>query len=413
MATVTIPPEGSVEKIRLRSELEMKQEIVDIPELEEVIRDLNLQVNNDAQRRRMLAENLRITERTIPTVARAVNLAVSITHIKQDVEAYVCNQPGIQATCYLTDEENTLILEFTSGLVEKLSYREFLFVIGHELGHELFNPGLPAPVAIAEDQRVDLAQTIKVLSWARRVELSVDRVGLLCCQDINSAAAALMKLSSGLSGSFIEPDIDDFFSQMNDIRARSERVLDSSDWMSTHPFIPIRVVALHHFWESQLLTGLIGHSPAVLTTEEMDEKVEALLQVMEPDTAAASNTAAKDCILWGGYRIAASDGDIDLSEHISIRSIVDYKDAQEAEAKIRESKNPLPLIRRKFRAAARKCLELTPAERFALVEKMVVVAGADSEIKKKERKTLQRIGEALKVKEELMDRILPMDTDTP
>jgi uncharacterized tellurite resistance protein B-like protein len=240
-------------------------------------------------------------------------------------------------------------------------------------------------------------RALQLMSWSRRAEISADRVGLLCCQEIHVATTALIKLSCGLTESLVKFNADDYVSQMQDIEVLSESVQDTQDWFSSHPFNPLRVVALHYFWESKLLTELLEHSPANIPTGEMDEKIDALLEFMEPEMVGADKNAAMACLLWGGYWVAASDGHIDLSESMSIRNMTDAQAIQKAEAEIKSSSSPLALIEKRFQQAAKRCLRMPPSERHALVQRLIVVARADKQLREEEKAVLRRVCEALEI----------------
>lgn len=97
--------------------------------------------------------------------------------------------------------ENFRII-LTSGAIDLLDETEQLFFLGHELGHNLCGhkpyqmllESLYLPMAEIQNVKV-WATIIKVplLDWYRKCDLTADRMGLLCCQDLNAALRTMIK----------------------------------------------------------------------------------------------------------------------------------------------------------------------------------------------------------------------------
>ena len=74
---------------------------------------------------------------------------------------------------------------------------EVAFVIGHEIGHAIFeHHKLPVHGILANDDRLKPQDTLQVLRWSRMAEISADRVGLIGCQSLQHAFGAKIVLSS-------------------------------------------------------------------------------------------------------------------------------------------------------------------------------------------------------------------------
>lgn len=92
----------------------------------------------------------------------------------------------------------------TSGTIDLLTPGERDFMIGHELGHimcghkpyQMLLETLYSPIMNQLDT-FNIANIIKMplLEWYRISHLTADRVGLLCCQDINVAIKTMMKMA--------------------------------------------------------------------------------------------------------------------------------------------------------------------------------------------------------------------------
>jgi uncharacterized tellurite resistance protein B-like protein len=403
------PGKKAVSQIRFESERRAFEELQHDPEIQQRADELKKRDETEANRRRLLAGGLRITDRIIPSLVETVRWAQDVTGLQDsDVEIYVCDDARQNATCIDMGEVQFSLL-LTSSLVEKMGERELIFVIGHELGHASFgHHALPVRAMLTKSRGIPGNQAMRLMSWSRRAEISADRVGLLCCQNVHVATTSLIKLSCGLTESLAQFNVEDYVSQMRDIQALSDSVHDARDWFSSHPFNPLRVAALHYFWESTLLTELLGRSPALMPMEKVDEKINELLEFMEPETAEANKDAAAACLLWGGYWVAASDESIDALESTSIRKMIDEQAVQQADREIERASDPSALIEEKFRQAAKGCMRMPPHERHALVQKLIVVAQADKHLAEEEKAVLRQVCEALEVNPLFVEQMLLM-----
>lgn len=175
---------------------------------------------------------------------------------------------------YVTKVSEPHFLVLTSSLLELYENRpnELKFIIGHELGHlkcrHLHGLAFARSVlALLSKLTIDekLFSVLPplglgfLLSWSREAELSSDRAGLLCCQDIQTATQALMRLKHGLQpdSPWLNPEYPDFDSGMNlknVERWENEPFVNFLQLLkkgsSTHPFIPQRIVRLTQWSES-------------------------------------------------------------------------------------------------------------------------------------------------------------------
>jgi len=407
MKQVQLPPHEAIDRIRFVSERQLFDSLSGDELIARVSERLRKRNEEDANRRRLLANALRITERIIPSLMERIALVKRITHLEgTEVETYIHNSPHQSASC-MHFENGGIFLLISSGLYTKLTERELLFVVGHELGHVVYKHHLlPTRAILAERGACNAERALKLMAWARRAEISADRVGMLCCQDLDVAAKALIKLSCGLSDDLIEFDLPGYVSQLADIEAISHTVRAVEDFYSTHPFNPIRVVALSRFWESHTLAEFLGHSPATHSDEVMDTRIDELLRFMDPDAATIQNRSVVECLVWGGFWVAASDGRIDRIEVQALGRIARSRIANEAAAAIQKAAEPLGLIRERFRVAAEGCRDLPPFQRHAIIQQLIAVAKANQAFAIEEKNTLGEICIALGVNPAFPEKIL-------
>ena len=231
-------------------------------------------------RRQLLATSLRLTKSMSPKLHGLLQSSAETLKLDIPLEAFVYNSPQFNAAC-IKPEHGTLLLMFSSSILEKFSEPELLFVMGHELGHHLFkHHDIPISYLVKGPKKVNAKLALQLFSWSRYAEISADRAGALCTGDANSAACALFKLASGLTTDLIEIKIDDFAAQADEMdleKPQGKQKEASSDWFMTHPFTPLRVKALQSFFESDLCkTGGISR-------EILEGKCHDLMGMMSPN----------------------------------------------------------------------------------------------------------------------------------
>lgn len=170
-------------------------------------------------------------------------------------ELFVVQSPTANAYTIGMDKPFIVI---TSGLYELMSHDEMRFVIGHELGHALSGHAVYRTMLM---HLIRLASSFgfipvggwalraivaALLEWQRKSELSGDRAGLLCGQDVDAAIRVELKLAGG-------SHLDKLDSQAFLAQAREyERSGDMRDGvlkllnleLQSHPFSVLRAAAL-------------------------------------------------------------------------------------------------------------------------------------------------------------------------
>jgi len=166
----------------------------------------------------------------------------------------------------------------TSGLVDLLSPEERFFVIAHELGHIKAGHVLHTIMAhnIAQIvQRIGQATfgigsilgqglVYALLEWHRKSELTADRAGLLCVQNLDCPINTFMKLAGGASTLFKEMDRDEFLSQIDDYEDadrsplnKAYKILLTSE--RSHPYAIMRAKELR-IWHDGDYKELLANS---------------------------------------------------------------------------------------------------------------------------------------------------------
>jgi Zn-dependent protease with chaperone function len=210
------------------------------------------------------ASNVRVTERQFPRLYRSLGWGCKILNLEEP-ELYIAVDPVPNAFTY---GHTRPFITLTSGLVDMLDDEERFFVIGHELGHIKAGHVLYTVIArnIAEiialvgqatlgiGSLLGQSLVIALLDWYRKAELTGDRAGLLCIQDLDPCIRTFMKLAGGASRLYSEMDRTEFIKQIRAYEDADFSLLNKAYKMllttyRTHPFPILRAKELDE-WHS-------------------------------------------------------------------------------------------------------------------------------------------------------------------
>lgn len=155
-------------------------------------------------------------------------------------------------------------ISLSSGAIDLLTPAELDFLIGHELGHIIVGHKpyhvllelLYSPL-IDQVDSFSIASVIRMpmLEWYRISHYSADRAGLLCCQDINAAITAMIKMSGCPIKYYDQIDIHSFLKQGDVFEQQNQKFLDSimSSFIlraSSMPWMVVRAKLLYDWYKS-------------------------------------------------------------------------------------------------------------------------------------------------------------------
>jgi Zn-dependent protease with chaperone function len=219
-----------------------------------------------------VAGNVRVTRSMFGRLHRHLEWGCKILGLEEP-EMYVHLDPVPNAFTY---GHTRPFIVLTSGLIDMLDDEERFFVVAHELGHIKANhvlytvmaKNIAAIVALIGQVTLGIGAllgqglVIALNDWFRKAELTADRAGLLCVQDIEPCMRVFMKLAGGASRLYAEMDPLEFKRQ---IRAYEEADRDSLNRAykilltvyRTHPFPILRAKELD-IWHGTGYRDLAG-----------------------------------------------------------------------------------------------------------------------------------------------------------
>jgi len=175
---------------------------------------------------------LKVSEELTPGIYKSLTKTCQKLNLNKDkVIVYITPTSQMQARC-ISYNKSECLLTISSELVKLLNENELCFVIGHEIGHFLLHHNIENIVSSKES-----------LIRSRAREISVDRIGLLSCDDTKVALKAIMKTISGLSDEYINLD---FNALMNQIDHNPDEI-PQHFIESSHPSLILRGKALLRF----------------------------------------------------------------------------------------------------------------------------------------------------------------------
>ena len=387
--------------IRCRNDLKMAESLLADP----LIRRVNEQIarhekdNPASLRRRLLATSVRLSRRMAPDLHAMIHDCVQRLDIRIEPELYAFASPQFNAMCF-KPEENRLFVMFSSSLIESFDPGELKFVAGHELAHHAYrHHDVPIGLVLQGNARPDPKLALSLFTWSRYAEISADRAGAHCAQDIESVSRALFKLASGLSGRTIDFHLEDFLAQVDDMQVISQKPGEGAppeDWFSTHPFSPLRVKALELFDQSEFArTG-------GMSADALEEGVQSLMGLMDPSYVQGRTKQAeamRRLLFAGAVLIGAADGEMSPEEIEIFERFFgagSYREGLDAEA-----------LRTSLPERIRQVLEqASPSQAMQVLRDLCLLARAEGHTTPRERELLMEIAAGLGLAEAIIDNTL-------
>lgn len=385
------------ERLRAQGERELAERLRDEPAIKRAI-ERAAEAPPSGARRQLLATALRLTPEIAPEIHEVIDGAAASLSLDATIESYV--YPGAQFNAAAVKPENgRMFVIFSSSLLEAFDPDELRFVVGHELGHHLFDHhSFPAAILLHPSSPIRPALALQIFSWQRYAEVSCDRAGLVAAGGLEPAATALFKLASGLGTTTrVKIRVDQFLRQLGDLKAEAQRLDRAesparSDWFSTHPFSPLRLRAAELFAASELLGG-------EMTVAELEAQVHELMTLMDPSYLTARSDVAeamRRLLFAGGILIAAAPKDEGGSESISKPEIEAVEEL--LGPGVVPSEIDVEVIRESLPRRIARVVEVVPRlRRVQIVRDLCLIARADGQVSEAERAVVVDIARRIEV----------------
>jgi len=343
-------------------------------------------------RRHLLGTSIRLTPEMAPDVHETLDGCRRTLGLESPIETYV--YPGAEFNAAaVRPERGRLLVIVSSSLLEAFEPDELEFVAGHELGHHLFDHHrIPVADLLDGNIRISPGLVLQLFAWQRYAEISCDRAGVICAGGLDPAARALFKLASGLRGGRVQVRIDQFLSQVADLKEEASLMApqddqERSDWFSTHPFSPLRLRAADLFARSELMRK--GGTPRA----ELEAQVAELMTLMQPSYLHEKSGVAeamRRLLFAGGVAIAAASGEVKEEEIEELERLLGPGSVP-VEVKPEVISRDLP-----SRIADVK-KHVPPLRRAQVLRDLCIIARADGRVEPEELRVIRDIGAAIDV----------------
>ncbi|MFE7746794.1 M48 family metallopeptidase [Nocardia sp. NPDC057455] len=291
-----------------------------------VLRTLSGLLQERQHRLLYLATAIRVDERQFRTLHHLREDCVRILDARTTPELFVLQSPQVNAFTIGMDQP---FIVLTTGLLELMDTEELRFVVGHELGHALSGHAVYRTM-LMHLLRVSASIgwmpvggwalrgiVAALMEWSRKSELSGDRAGLLCGQDVDASVRVHMKTAGGAwvkemnHGAFLAQADD--YERSGDLRDGVLKLLNLE--LQSHPFSVLRAAELRRWIQSgdydRVLAGDYPHrhqDRATRITDEMktaartyranfDQSEDPLIRTVRTlgrDVGAAASTVAHE-----------------------------------------------------------------------------------------------------------------------
>ena len=245
----------------------------DKEDVELLFRDYNLEgiISTSEERQKLEESNFRnqllkdgaflLSQPISPRIFNIVTQTKQKLSLEGEYEVFCLNSNSINAFAYVqpAEEKNFFIIGITSAALEELEDREIQFILGHELGHFLFEHNRmnylinPNPGSQGVTLLPSMGENI-FLRWRKKCEISTDRIGLIACGDFENAARAMLKTAYGLTGKNLNLDVDSLLQQIDALKEEPEALEVN---YRSHPLMPLRLKVMQMFAESPIFAQVV------------------------------------------------------------------------------------------------------------------------------------------------------------
>lgn len=356
-------------------------------------------------RRHLLSSSVRLSRGMSPSVHKMADHCIEALGIDIPLELYAYASPQFNAACF-KPEEGRLFIMFSSSLLEAFDENELMFVVGHEFGHHVYqHHDIPIGYILNGKHRPSASLALQLFTWARYAEISADRAGAFCANDLDAVARALFKLASGLTDNrVVNFDLAEFLGQLDEmqaVNAEPGQGAPMQDWFSTHPFSPLRVKALQLFHQSSLM--LEGG----MDKAELEIGVQGMMGIMEPDYLEGRTEVAKimrPLFIAGAIAVANARDGIGDREKSVLKEFMGESFSLDV-LNIEKLIDALP----KRIELVNKHASIT--QRMQVIRDLSVVARAEGEVTDSELLVLYSIADGLEIPRSVVTNVLNADAD--
>jgi hypothetical protein len=391
--------------IRCENDLKLAEDLLNDVMVQKTRADLDRMTEKGPMgvRRRLLSSSVRLSRSMSPSVHKMTDHCVQKLGVDIPLELYAYASPQFNAACF-KPEDGRLFIIFSSSLLEAFDENELMFVVGHELGHHVYqHHDIPVGYIATGNQQLPASLALQLFAWTRYAEISADRAGAFCANDLSAVAQALFKLASGLTSErVVSFNLSEFLKQMDEMQAVDAEPGQGApveDWFSTHPFSPLRVKALQLFHQSGLMLN------GGIEKAELEIGVQGMMGLMEPNYLEGRTEAAKimrQLFIAGAIAVANARDGIGEKEKSVLKEFM----GEAFSLDVLNVDKLIDTLPKRIRLVKQRA---SITQRMQVVRDLSVVARAEGGITDNELLVLYAIADGLEIPRSLVMHILDGD----
>lgn len=353
------------------------------------------------QRGELTAGRTRLSRRMMPGLFDVLERCKKAIGLRAPVELFCINDAALNALV-TTTADGHIVIDVTSGTIDAFDDDELAYVIGHELGHALLGHLETLRVMSGETRGIT---SLRSFALKRYQEISADRMGLLCCPELEVALRAEMMFTTGVRRRSAFGEAKAFLEHAKKSAAEVVPPSEAAEGLDTHPYGELRAVAIDLFHRSQTFAKLRKKSGGTLTEAQLEAQVERLVKRMNPSVldAQIDRDDVAEFVLLGAIAVAEATRGTSRAEARVIAQLA------EGYRRLHAKLVAMPMEDQQIRLvelAESLALALTYPQRQKIIEDLVLVARADGRVSQREREALDGVSELLALGDSAVDDVL-------
>ena len=290
----------------------------------------NVEEFKEKIRRSNLTNCIQIDKLLFPEIAKAIDDVKEKLSLNHKIQAYVRNDSDMQAMCFAGDGDS-IAIALTSGLIQIYEPEELKFVIGHEIGHHLYEHFRLPQI----NEFTSKVEELNIHALSRAAEITADRIGCIA-SGIDTSLMAIVKLASGLPSSYIRKDFTSYLKQARQVH---QEAYNPETLLYSHPSCPTRLRALICFSISEPYYESIGRKQqAPLSRDQLNQKVSKDLSTISGFKLDSINeNEFNESIKWGVFHIFSSDGKLSKVEQSFLKQILSEHDIDQGFLELKDN----------------------------------------------------------------------------
>ena len=274
--------------------------------------ELSKQFHDEHRQFAQLADEI-----TSPRLIRLSNQVCRTLGIENNFKIFILNEPYSQAYIYSAlSSYATTFIALSSQLINQLSDIELKFVLGHEIGHWIFN-NTDLNILLSSFYAHDFSKPSysfdNLLStWSKLSEFSADRIGLIACGSEESSISALYRVITGLDPEKSEFDCQKYksFHQNSEISFHDLKAFRKH----SHPILELRVRALSTFASSKTFKNWRVPGRRDSDDKELSNKITELVKLIDFSAEQPLYFKRILVVTLAGFILAGADGEVSKDE---------------------------------------------------------------------------------------------------